>query len=126
MTERLDAVVMGMGLAGEGAACQLLSQGLRVAGIERELIGGSVRTWACIPTKTLLRPPRGPRRSRRAAGLTEPEQNWPEVAVYRDFMIRNLDDSKQISGYGADGAKVFTGEARVTGPGRRGVAGQTV
>ncbi len=31
MTERFDAVVMGMGPAGEVAASRLLSQGLRVA-----------------------------------------------------------------------------------------------
>ncbi len=41
-------------------------------------------------------------------------------------MIRNLDDSKQITGYEAEGAKVFKGEARITGPGRVEVAGQTV
>ncbi len=41
-------------------------------------------------------------------------------------MIRNLDDSKQISGYEAGAAKVFKGEARITGLGRVEVDGQTV
>jgi len=126
MTERFDAVVMGMGPAGEVAASRLLSQGLRVAVIERELIGGECAYWACIPSKTLLRPPEVRAGARRAAGLAEPEQDWPEIAAYRDFMIRNLDDSKQISGYEAEGAEVFKGEARITGPGRVEVAGQTV
>jgi len=126
MTERFDVVVMGMGPAGEVAASRLLSQGLRVAVIERELIGGECAYWACIPSKTLLGPPEARAEARRAAGLAEPEQNWPEVAAYRDFMIRNLDDSKQISGYEADGAKVFKGKARITGSGRVEVAGQTV
>jgi len=48
------------------------------------------------PSKTLLRPPEARAEGRRVAGLAEPEQNWPEIAAYRDFMIRNLDDSKQI------------------------------
>src|SRR5579875_3624694 len=57
MSERFDAVVLGMGPAGEAAASRLLGQGLKVAVVERELIGGECAYWACIPSKTLLRAP---------------------------------------------------------------------
>jgi len=85
-----------------------------------------VRVLGVHPEQDIAPATRGPRRGRRAAGLAEPEQNWPEIAAYRDFMIRNLDDSKQITGYEREDAKVFKGGARITGPGRVEVAGQTV
>lgn len=57
MTEQFDAIVIGMGPGGEVAASRLLAAGRRVAVVERELIGGECGYWACIPSKTLLRPP---------------------------------------------------------------------
>jgi hypothetical protein len=56
--------------------------------------------------------------ARRTAGTVEPEQRWQEVADYRDFMIRNLDDAKQVDGYQQSGVKVYKSEARIAGPGR--------
>ena len=44
--------------------------------------------------------------ARRVAGTSEPEQRWREVADYRDFMIRHLDDSKQVSDYREEGVEV--------------------
>ena len=55
MTERFDAVVLGMGPGGEVAASNLLAAGKKVAVVERELIGGDCAYWACMPSKTLLR-----------------------------------------------------------------------
>lgn len=54
---RYGAVVMGAGPAGEVAASRLNAQGVKVALVERELVGGECAYWACIPSKTLLRPP---------------------------------------------------------------------
>jgi pyruvate/2-oxoglutarate dehydrogenase complex dihydrolipoamide dehydrogenase (E3) component len=59
---------------GEVAVSRLAGQGLRVALVERELIGGECAYWACIPSKTLLRPPETRAEARRAAGVDEPEQ----------------------------------------------------
>ena len=53
----VDVIVVGMGPGGEAAASRLLAAGRRVAVVERELIGGECAYWACIPSKTLLRPP---------------------------------------------------------------------
>jgi dihydrolipoamide dehydrogenase len=124
MSERFDAVVIGAGPAGEVAVSRLNEQGLATALIERELVGGECAYWACIPSKTLLRPTEARAEARRAPGLGEPEQRWREIAEYRDYMVRNLDDSGAVKGYEESGVEVFKGEARVIEPGLIDVAGQ--
>jgi pyruvate/2-oxoglutarate dehydrogenase complex dihydrolipoamide dehydrogenase (E3) component len=114
---RFDAVVVGMGPGGEHAAYRLLGAGRNVAVVERELIGGECSYWACIPSKTLIRPPEARSEAKRAAGVAEPSISWDEAAAYRDFMVRNYDDSNQIKGYEEQGATVFKGAGRLAGPG---------
>lgn len=126
VNKRFDAVVIGAGPAGEVAASRLAAQGLRTGLVERELIGGECAYWACIPSKTLLRPPEVRHEAQRAAGTSTPEQRWEEVASYRDYMIRHLDDSNQIEGYRQSGVAVFKGTARIAGPGRIEVDGETL
>ena len=123
---RFDAVVLGAGPAGEVAASRLNGQGLDVALVERELVGGECAYWACIPSKTLLRPPETRAEAGRAAGVAEPELDWGQVASYRDEMIRHLDDAKQVAGYRDEGVEVFKGEGRLAGPGRVEVDGQAL
>jgi len=89
VSEQFDVVVLGMGPGGEVAASQLLTAGRRVAVVERELIGGECAYWGCIPSKTLLRPPDARAEAERAAGLSRPELQWPDLRGYRDYMIRN-------------------------------------
>jgi pyruvate/2-oxoglutarate dehydrogenase complex dihydrolipoamide dehydrogenase (E3) component len=123
---RYDAVVIGGGPAGEVAVSRLSAQGLRVALVERELVGGECAYWACIPSKVLLRPPETRAEAQRAAGVATPALDWPQVAAYRDYMIRNLDDAAQVQAYRDDGIDVFKGDGRIDGPGRVTVAEQTL
>jgi dihydrolipoamide dehydrogenase len=62
--------------------------------------------------------------ARRVAGTSEPEQRWREIAEYRDFMIRNLDDSKQVSNYREEGIDVHKGAGRIAGERTVEVAGE--
>ena len=117
MTTDFDAIVIGAGPGGEAAASRLLGGGLRVALVERELIGGECAYWACIPSKTLLRPPEARAEAAKAAGLSTPELDWPTLRDYRDYMIRDLDDAAQIDGYRKQGATVVKGTARLVGRG---------
>lgn len=118
MDEQFDVAVLGMGPGGEVAASRLLTAGKKVAVIERELIGGECAYWACIPSKTLLRPPEAQTGVKRAAGVNGAKLDWAETSSYRDYMIRNLDDTSQVQGYAGQGATVIKDEARITGPGR--------
>jgi pyruvate/2-oxoglutarate dehydrogenase complex dihydrolipoamide dehydrogenase (E3) component len=126
MSDHFDAIVIGMGPGGEVAASNLLRAGKRVAVIERELIGGECGYWACIPSKTLLRPPEAQTGVDRAEGVAGAQLDWPSTRDYRDDMIRNLDDSNQVKGYEKAGATVVKGVARITGKGQVDVDGRTL
>jgi pyruvate/2-oxoglutarate dehydrogenase complex dihydrolipoamide dehydrogenase (E3) component len=126
MPRSYDAIVIGAGPAGEVAASRLHAEGMRTALVERELVGGECAYWACIPSKTLLRPAELRFEARRVAGTSEPEQRWRDIAEYRDFMIRNLDDSKQVSDYREEGVDVHKGEGRIVAERTVEVAGESL
>lgn len=126
MSSRYDAIVMGAGPAGEVVASRVVAQGLRVALIERELVGGECAYYACIPSKTLIRPAEVSGEAERVAGVARPARQWSDIAAYRDFMIRKLDDTKQLEEYRAEGVDVYKGEARIDGPGRVQVDGRSL
>ena len=55
MAEKYDLIVLGSGPGGYVAAIRGSQLGLKVAIVERELLGGICLNWGCIPTKALLR-----------------------------------------------------------------------
>ena len=55
MAEEYDLIVLGSGPGGYVAAIRGAQLGLKVAIVERELLGGICLNWGCIPTKALLR-----------------------------------------------------------------------
>jgi hypothetical protein len=124
MSDRFDAAILGAGPGGEHAAYRLHDQGLRVLLVERELIGGECTNWACIPTKTLLRPTEVRGESARAAGTRTAELDWPELDRYRDYMTPAGDDSARIEGYRKMGVTVVKDDGRLAGPGALEVEGK--
>jgi pyruvate/2-oxoglutarate dehydrogenase complex dihydrolipoamide dehydrogenase (E3) component len=124
--ERFDVAILGAGPGGEHAAYALHAAGRRVALIERELIGGECTNWACIPTKTLLRPAELRGATERAAGVRAAVTDWPELDRYRDYMTSAGDDSARVANYDEMGVTVVKGEGKLAGPGAIDVAGRRI
>src|SRR5215211_3713581 len=126
MTERFDAVIIGAGPGGEVALNTLAKEGLKIALLEENVIGGECSNWGCIPTKTLLRPTELKSKSMRAAGIMTPALEWPELSAYRDYMVSNHDDSKKVARYEERGITVVKERARIAGSGRVEASGRVL
>src|SRR5918994_1728792 len=126
MAEKFDAIILGMGPGGENVAGRLLKAGKNVAVVERELLGGECAYWAGIPSKTLLRPPELKGEATRAFGTGTPQIYPEDLFDYRDYIIRNLDDSGQVEHYEGMGARVIRGEGHLAGQGRVEVNGEAL
>src|SRR6185369_9879830 len=55
MADTFDVVVVGSGPGGYVTAIRASQLGMKVAIVERELLGGICLNWGCIPTKALLK-----------------------------------------------------------------------
>ena len=64
---RYDAIVVGAGQAGPYVASRLTGAGMKVAVIERNLMGGTCVNTGCVPTKTMVASAYAARMAARAA-----------------------------------------------------------
>jgi pyruvate/2-oxoglutarate dehydrogenase complex dihydrolipoamide dehydrogenase (E3) component len=113
-----DAIVLGAGPAGEVCAGRLADGGMKVAIVERHLIGGECSYYACMPSKALLRPSDVLAEARRIPGVAEAvtgELDPRAVLDRRDEVIHDLDDSGQLPWLEEREIDLFRGDARFDG-----------
>ena len=116
-------VVLGAGSSGEHfvGALRRLDAEVEIAVVERGLAGGECSYYACVPTKTLLRPTEVLASARLAPGAAEAitgEIDVERVWWWRDQVTDGRDDSWHAGWLEEQRAELVRGDARIVEPGR--------
>ena len=116
-----DLVVVGLGSGGLTAAKFAAEIGLRVAGVERDRIGGDCLWTGCVPSKSLLASAKVAQHMRDAAefGIAPVEADvdlpavWRRIRAIQEDIARSEDSAEHLE---ALGIEVVHGEAELVGP----------
>ncbi|GAA2359033.1 pyridine nucleotide-disulfide oxidoreductase [Catellatospora methionotrophica] len=122
MGEQVDAVVIGLGVAGQDVAHRLRDGGLTVVGVEEHLLGGECHNWACVPTKMMVRAGNVLAEAHRVpqlAGTATVTPDWSLVARrIRDEATHDWNDAEIAEELTDAGVRLVRGSARLAGPGK--------
>jgi dihydrolipoamide dehydrogenase len=118
-------VVLGAGATGEAfvSALRKLEPDTEITVVEQELVGGECSYWACIPSKTMLRPLEVVARTRLAPGAGVAAVDPEQVFRWRDE-VAEKDDTSQAEWLEKQGAALVRGHGVVAGPGLVAVEGR--
>ncbi len=116
MNRDYDVLVIGGGPAGENAGDRAGRNGLRVAIIEKQLLGGECSYWACMPSKALLRPGEAAATANRTPGVIGAEVDVDATLARRNALASNWDDAGQVKWAEGAGMDVIRGHGRLAGP----------
>lgn len=118
MPKDYDVIVIGAGAVGENVADIAARDGLRVAIVERDLVGGECTYWACMPSKALLRPGEALAAARRVPGAAEAVVGTLDVAAAlgrRDALASHWDDAGHVEWLESVGVDLIRGHGRLAG-----------
>jgi pyruvate/2-oxoglutarate dehydrogenase complex dihydrolipoamide dehydrogenase (E3) component len=113
-----DVIVLGAGPAGEVCAGRLAKNGLAVALVEQELVGGECSFYACMPSKGLLRPSQALAEARRVPGAAQAARGELDVGAVlrrRDEIIHHREDSAQLPWLEAHSIMLVRGHGEIVG-----------
>src|SRR5437868_14582854 len=94
---------------------------MRGAVVDRELGGGECSYWACIPSKSLLRPGEAAHQANQAAAPARVDV--AAALAWRDFMVSDYSDAGQQRWLAGRGIALLRGQGWLAGPGAVEVAG---
>jgi pyruvate/2-oxoglutarate dehydrogenase complex dihydrolipoamide dehydrogenase (E3) component len=118
VSDTYDVIVLGAGSTGTNVAGYARDNGLSVAVVEPELVGGECSYWACMPSKALLGPVHAVAAARRLPGAAQAvtgDIDVEAVLARRDGFISHLDDSAQADWVDSVGAELIRGTGRLAG-----------
>jgi pyruvate/2-oxoglutarate dehydrogenase complex dihydrolipoamide dehydrogenase (E3) component len=114
-------IIVGAGSAGVAAAELAIAMGVKVAMIERHLIGGTCLNTGCVPSKALIRTSRLYAEMRDAAryGAKVPDNIEVDFAAAMERVRRirgHLSNRSSVRRLAALGVDIFFGNVRFAGP----------